>query len=83
MCFAGARFGKDFDLRSGLVVSPWVTVGEIAYTGDRNQNLNVTLGSVHEVLPASGAPANAGVALMHGQYWSVQLVYRGQFSSHT
>lgn len=84
----GARLGADWQARPDLVVSPWIELGGILYTGNRNQNLTVTLGSVQQVLPAAGAPSsagvvNVGVALMSTANWSAQLVYRGQFSSHT
>lgn len=85
---AGARLGADLHPRPNLVVSPWVMLGMITYTGNRNQGQEVTLGSVHQVLPASGAPdsaelVNAGLALMASPNWSAQLVYHGQFSAHT
>ncbi len=84
----GARIGADFDESDSVVVSPWVELGAIAYTGDRNKGLTVTLGSQTDVLPATGAPstaasANAGIAVMSHANWSAQLVYHGQFSKHT
>ena len=85
---AGARIGADLHPTSSLVVSPWLTLGGIAYSGDRNESLNVSLGSQQQTLSASGTPStagvvNAGIALMSEGNWSGQLVYRGQFSTHT
>ncbi|MEJ2452061.1 MAG: autotransporter outer membrane beta-barrel domain-containing protein, partial [Gammaproteobacteria bacterium] len=84
----GARIGADWEASAGVVVSPWLELGGIAYTGDRNKGLTVTLGSQQQVLPATGAPSsaatvNAGVAVMSHANWSAQLVYHGQFSQHT
>ena len=63
-------------------------MGGVVYTGDRNKQQTVTLGSVQQALPASGAPSSAttadfGVALMGHGNWSAQFAYRGQYSQNT
>jgi len=60
----------------------------VAYTGDRKRNLTVTLGAVNETLPATVAPAsagvvNAGLAVMSTGHWTAQLAYNGQFSNQS
>lgn len=85
---AGVRLGTDVHTRNGMTVTPWVNLGAIAYSGDRNAGQSVTLGTYREVLPASGAPSSAGlvgvgVSLMKGSNWSAQLANHGQFGSGT
>ncbi len=71
-----------------MVVSPWIEGGVVAYTGDRKRDLNVSLGTVNQTLPATVTPASAsvvraGVALTSTGHWSAQLAYTGQFSRHS
>jgi outer membrane autotransporter protein len=85
---AGVRTGIDWRPRAALTVSPWLGLGAVAYVGNRDQGLPVTLGTTQESLPATAAPdkaalVDAGVALMSRGNWSGQLVYHGQFSDHT
>ena len=82
----GVRAGLDWHAKANLVISPWVEVGAVAYVGDRNQNVPVTLGTVNETLPSTTAPASAsvisaGLAVMSTTNWSVDLTYSGQFSN--